>query len=244
MWNEQDRIVIVAAHLDDETIGMGAQLCRLRDVTIVHVTDGAPRRRPHWKHYAQTRRDEFLRAASLAGIPPERCLEAGLPDQQAAHHLIELSCFLSRLFDQLRPRFIFTHPYEGGHPDHDATAFAVHHAAPAATVIEFTSYHRAPYGTGIETGCFLGEAERTIELNDDQKSQKQKMLNCFASQRETLRWFPVDRELFRRAPLYDFSQPPHAGQLFYDFFDWGMDAATWRRHAHAAERAMGPCPTR
>jgi LmbE family N-acetylglucosaminyl deacetylase len=244
MWNEHECIVIVAAHPDDETIGMGAQLGSLREVTIVHVTDGAPRRRPHWKHYAQTRRAEFLRAASLAGIPPERCLEAGVPDQQAAHHLIELSCFLSRIFDELRPRFIFTHPYEGGHPDHDATAFAVHHAAPAAAILEFTSYHRAPRGTGIETGRFLGAAECIVELNDEQKFQKQKMLSCFVSQREMLHWFGVARESFRRAPTYDFTRPPHPGRLFYDDFDWGIDAASWLRQAHAAERAMGSCLTR
>ena len=35
--------MIVVAHPDDETIGMGAQLCRFRDALLVQVTDGAPR---------------------------------------------------------------------------------------------------------------------------------------------------------------------------------------------------------
>jgi len=35
--------MIVVAHPDDETMGMGAQLCRLDDALLVHATDGAPR---------------------------------------------------------------------------------------------------------------------------------------------------------------------------------------------------------
>ena len=41
------RAMIVAVHPDDETIGLGAQLCHFEDALIVHLTDGAPRN-PSW----------------------------------------------------------------------------------------------------------------------------------------------------------------------------------------------------
>jgi N-acetylglucosamine malate deacetylase 2 len=253
MWSEGDRIVVVAAHPDDETIGMGGQLASIGDVTLtlIHATDGAPRRHPHWKHYAQTRRAELLRAVAVAGISPDRCLEIGVPDQQAVHRLVELSCHLSRLFADLQPDVIFTHPFEGGHPDHDAVAFAVHHAAAGTRIIEFASYHRAAHslttGGNLETGCFLDSPNTEtirLDLDREQQSIKRRMLECFASQRKTLQWFRVDREVFRRAPAYDFTRPPHAGHLFYEAFDWGVEASEWLRLAQRAERTIGSCLSR
>lgn len=236
------RIVVVAAHPDDETIGLGGQLASFRDVFLVHVTDGAPRSRPDWKSYARARRAELLEAAAIAGIPADRCLEAGLPDQEASRHLVELSCHLSRLFDELKPAVIFTHPFEGGHPDHDAAAFAVHHAAHSAELWEFCSYHRSPLSAEIETGCFAcaGDGQK-IELDSGQRFQKQRMLACFATQRETLRCFRVDHEYIRRAPDYDFTQPANAGRLFYESYDWGINGSEWLRLARQAERRIAPC---
>jgi LmbE family N-acetylglucosaminyl deacetylase len=242
MWDRNSRIVIVAAHPDDETIGMGGQLASLENVMLIQATDGAPRRRADWRQYARARRGELLCAASLAAIAPERCIEIGLPDQEAAYHLVELSCHLSRLFREIRPEIIFTHPYEGGHPDHDATAFAVHQAA-SAPIVEFTSYHRGASG-GIETGCFLGPAGEVFRLSGRQKSMKQRMLDCFSTQCETLRWFHVDQERFRRAPEYDFCRPPHPGPVFYESFDWGCNFIEWQRQARRAEERIGTCLSR
>lgn len=248
------RIIVVAAHPDDETIGLGGQLSSMRDVTLVHVTDGAPRSRPDWKSYAQARRAELLAAANIAGVPEQRCIGIGIADQEASTHLVELTCALSRLFAELAPQIIFTHPYEGGHPDHDAAAFAVHRASTVAEIWEFCSYHRSPFSGDIEVGCFLhpgrnryprgAERVRKLHLGLRQRREKQRMLDCFGTQRETLRWFRVEHEQIRRAPEYDFTAPPHPGRLFYDAYNWGVTSAEWARLVRRADRLIGPCLTR
>ncbi len=139
----RERVVIVVAHPDDETLGLGALLSRLVDVTLVHVTDGAPRggedaRRHGFEHpedYATARRRELLAATGLAGVPADRLTCLGVPDQGVASCLADTA---RRLVPLIRDtEIVVTHAAEGGHPDHDATAFAVHAAtkimAPAVT---------------------------------------------------------------------------------------------------------------
>jgi LmbE family N-acetylglucosaminyl deacetylase len=251
------RVLIVAAHPDDEVVGAGARLQRLRSAYLLHLTDGAPRDGADARAagyddpvtYARARRLELERALGLVGIGTHRLYTLGLPDQTASQHLAAVARHVHDLLLSLRPQIVLTHSYEGGHPDHDAAAFAVHAACALLEkgsprvpfVVEFPTYHAGP--EGMVVGRFLDEAgSRVLVLNDAERELKRKLVECFVTQRRMLAQFPLEVEMYRPAPRYDFTAPPHPGRLWYEWFDWGITGERWREEATAALADLGLAP--
>lgn len=248
--------LLVFAHPDDETIALGGRLERFGEAHLVHLTDGAPRdqqdSRAHGFSslgaYRSARRAELDGALAAAGVASlsRECLD--VPDQESALALVWLTRLLAERFHRHRPEVVFTHPYEGGHPDHDACAFAVHHAvallrsqgANVPLILEAPFYHAGP--CGMETGTFLPASppaeEKVYFLSPEEQQRKQALLDCFTSQRNTLSIFPAREERYRIAPEYDFCKPPHPGPAFYDDWPWGMNSQGFCRLAAAAEAVL------
>jgi N-acetylglucosamine malate deacetylase 2 len=234
-------VLLVAAHPDDEIIGAGSRLRYFENLTLLHVTDGAPRdlrdARAHGfstaEEYARERHRELEEALAVAGAELKRRIEFGVPDQETSLHMPEVALRLAGVIRECQPALVLTHPYEGGHPDHDATAFAVHsavrQAAIALELAEFTSYHRA-YGRMCTAAFLPGDGEQiyTVLLTAAEERHKQLMLDSFVTQREVLAGFKTDLERFRLAPAYDFTQPPHPGTLYYEQYSWGIDGERFR----------------
>jgi LmbE family N-acetylglucosaminyl deacetylase len=247
------KAMLVFAHPDDETVALGARLGHFAQACIVHVTDGAPRNEQdsralgfrNYKQYREVREGELRRALRMAGLEKSEHISLQIPDQQASFNLPWLTREIQALISTHRPEVIFTHPYEGGHPDHDACAFAVHTAVAGAemdegqapAIIEAAFYHAGAHG--IETECFLPHAgsgeEICCELSTEERHRKRRLLACFASQQGMLRCFAVKHERFRVAPVYDFHGPPHAGLLFYENYLWGMTSQRFCELAMEAE---------
>ncbi|HET9087847.1 MAG TPA: PIG-L family deacetylase [Acidobacteriaceae bacterium] len=247
--------VVIFAHPDDETVALGGRLGRFQHARLVHATDGAPQNEQDSRAqgfsslgaYRRARQQELALALLLAGLSgtSRECLQ--IPDQQASLQLAQLTRHVVRLLATHRPEVVFTHPYEGGHPDHDACAFAVQHAVAilsrgqaSPVVVESTFYHAGP--EGIATGFFLPSAsslsEITYALTGEEKRRKRALMGCFATQQETLRYFPTDTESFRLAPNYDFRKPPHVPPVFYDRYAWGMTCGRFCELAQDAEDTL------
>ena len=250
------RAMLVFAHPDDEVVALGGRFTRLLSVHFVHVTDGAPAdERDSAAHgfasreaYREAREQEFAAALSSAGLEnvSRECL--GYVDQTASFHLKEVTHNLETRIATYKPEVIFTHPYEGGHPDHDACAFAVHHAVRRGgkfagsrpLILESPFYHLRH--NAISTDEFLSTATSSIQheyvLSSEERLRKRQLLSCFRTQHRTLEQFSTERERYRVAPDYDFTQPPHAPPLFYDHFPWGMKSDTFCRLAREAEALL------
>jgi LmbE family N-acetylglucosaminyl deacetylase len=246
-------VAVVVAHPDDETLGVGARLAKLRDFKLIHLTDGAPRdlrdaQREGFSDrdgYAAARARELERALHALGAHPRECIGYDCVDQETAGQLIAV---VQRLCDDLADtQIVITHAYEHGHPDHDTCAFAVHAACAllrrmrggAPAIVEFPSYHlRNGEWIAGEFWADAGRPERTALLDARERRNKARAIACFRTQRQMLSAFPLDRECYRAAPAYDFRRPAPPRQAFYDALGWNINAARWRRYAAEALRAF------
>lgn len=246
--------MVVGAHPDDETAFAGFRLTRLAGAQFVCVTNGSPRdgrdaalngMSPDM--YATARAHELQEVLGSCGIGPGQVRMMGYTDQEAALHLPEITRLLAAVFRERGIQAVLTHPYEGGHPDHDATAFAVHAAAALVrqqgavppAIVEMACYHEGR--EGFRAGAFLpiGPEDTVIHLTPEEQARKRALLDRFATQRHTLPYLPVAVERFRRAPAYDILQPPHEGPLHYERQPWGMSGERFRMLAGQALRELG-----
>ncbi len=242
-------VLVIVAHSDDEVLAAGAQFGSFGTLSFIHVTDGAGSMREARAKgfgtlgaYGRARSQELRAALAAAGLRAN-FYELGYRALEASFHMATLTRRLRTMIVALAPDVILTQTYEGGHPDHDAVAFAVHHAlhrlAKSPPVWEMTGYH-FDHGTMVR-GTFLpfgGPAVVRVPLDAAARALKRRMLDCFTSQLDVVAQFPLNEEAFRPAPDYDFSQPAHARPLGYEPQGWGMEWELWHALARAAERQL------
>jgi N-acetylglucosamine malate deacetylase 2 len=243
-WPRQ-RMLLIVAHPDDETVCASAMMQMLRDsLLLVHVSDGAPVDSidatragcSSVADYSMTRERELAAALQVLGLSDVSRRRLEFSERGLSLRVAELRDVVASLFRECRPQIVVTHPYERGHPDHDTVAAAVHavvrgsEAASRPVLLEFAGYHA---GTGgLRTLEFLDDATTpTIvhPVTGEHARRKERALACFVMQQQVLSQLPLGPERYRRAPCYDFWRPPHDGALQYErWWPGEMSGPEWR----------------
>ena len=264
---QAERLLLLVAHPDDETLGASAVLGRWPGAMVVYLTDGAPRdpqfRSPYVSGsrelYACVRAEEAASALAHVNISSERIVFLSGVDQEAIFHVRQIVEEWVPIVREFKPSVIITHAYEGGHPDHDTAALVARVGAQIAArqtdshpdLVEMTGYY-AFEGKRM-TGQFLSpprlaashiETGVQLKMSIEERKRKARMLGCYVSQWHVLSDFPLEPEKLRPAPFYDFTRPPHEGPLWYETLGWPITGALWRELAAQvlAELSELTCP--
>lgn len=228
---------MLVAHADDEAVGCGALLQRMREPMVVLATDGAPFDAYFWRAHgsrealAEVRSREAQAACAALGIrSPQYLWGEGAPivDQELFRNLPRAWEQLAALVHRERPQALLTSAYEGGHPDHDACAFLCHVAGREwqLPVWEVPLYHRSLDGVGVRQEFLAPNgSEVMIEPSAEELESKRQAWLAYESQRGMVEHFDPRIERFRPQPAYDFTLPPHSGVLNYEAWQWRMTGA-------------------
>ena len=104
------KVLVFAAHPDDEVLGMGGTLClhaAKDEVRVVCVTDGSSSQYPGDAAVRERKNDEAKRAAAVLGV--EDYVHLDLPDMRldtVAH--VELNAVVEEHVRELAPEVVYT----------------------------------------------------------------------------------------------------------------------------------------
>jgi N-acetylglucosamine malate deacetylase 1 len=195
------RLVVVAPHMDDESLGCGLLLATHADKSqahVVFVTDGAQspegaRRTAVEAHdLARTRQQEALAALAVLGVPTGNVEFLGLPDGSLHGRGPQLQATLAALVQRLQPRHVFVPFRYDRHPDHLAVNRAVCTAQRDGTIdAEIFEYFVYTQWRLLRTGdvrdYIASDALHRVEAGAA-AAVKRRALECHRSQ--TTRFFP------------------------------------------------------
>lgn len=119
-----DKILIIAAHPDDEVLGVGGTIAKYTsrgiEVSLLIVTDGSTaqyRDNPNLNNIIEEKKQETRQAADILGI--KNIYYGGLPDMMldTISH-IEINKVIENIINEVKPTIVYTHFYGDINKDH------------------------------------------------------------------------------------------------------------------------------
>lgn len=210
-------VLVFAAHQDDEVLGLGLTLIKHKNkgdrVTVVFMTNGAG---GNWQESSALQRavsaarfKEACDALAVIRIEPAEIVFLGFPDRGLHRYIPEASEDVATLLRAIDPQTIYVHAIEGGHLDHDVTAFVVQQVSARLgiePVFEWAEYNReARGGQPIADARFAYDPYvadfdcAPTRFDESEFTRKQEMLAKYASQAVSIRYYPFRGEILRKA---------------------------------------------
>ncbi|MBF4994610.1 bifunctional PIG-L family deacetylase/class I SAM-dependent methyltransferase [Arthrobacter gandavensis] len=254
-----DRLLVLAAHPDDETLGAGGLIAALAaagtsvDVIVATAGEGShPDSGTHTPGQLAEIREQELRAAVTALAPGARVRLLGLPDGGLAGCREALAQALRETADAGTGTLWITAPWRGdGHTDHDSAGEAAAEFARSARIplLEYPIWlwH---WGTPED----IPPALHVYGLDDEAARAKRTAMAAHSSQVEPLSDQPGDEVLLSPEVLAHFERPFEAFLLtvprsargvFEELYErsadpWNFQASFYESRKRALTLAMLP----
>lgn len=167
------KILTIAAHPDDETLGAGGTMARLaagaHEVRVCILTDGVTARHGH----VERQKECAIKACDALGVSD--VVFCGLPDQRLdSLPLLEVIIPIEKYIEEFRPDLVFTHYKEDANQDHRvafAATLVATRPSPGSSVSTVLCYETAsstewapPFTGSVFSPNLYVDISRTLEL--------------------------------------------------------------------------------
>lgn len=172
-----ERILILAPHVDDETIGLGGTALKLaaqgKDIHCIYITDGAGSVSTIKKNDLVSRRkQEAAKVKDILGLTDIYFLDE--PDGQVRSH-VTLVEKINQFIEKIKPEVIFCPTFIDCHPDHVQTSITL------AKALETVRYEGEVWCYEINCPIEPTMINSVIDITEYQ-NDKEQAIRAFESQ--------------------------------------------------------------
>ena len=173
MKTDPRRVLVIAAHPDDEIIGVGGTIARYASVGdsvyVAILTEGASVQFPGEPEKITLKRTHVLKAAEVLGV--KEVFFGNFPDQKLdACPIIEVTNFIETIIKETYPSIVYTHHFTELNRDHriayEATSVAARPFSDSSIerLLCFSVDTLSHWGEGLAQYNIFSDISDTLEL--------------------------------------------------------------------------------